>query len=276
MKNNIFKKLLMTGISLSLAFGVIGCGGESAGSNLENIKKNGKIVLGTSADYPPYEFHTEIDGKDTIVGFDIAIADEIAKDLGVKVEIQDMEFASLVPALQAGTVDMVISGMNPTKERAEVVDFSKIYYKAKHGILIKAENKDTFKTKDDFNGQAVGVQKGTIQEELANTQMEGTTVKGLGSVPDLVLEVLSGNTAGVVMEVPVASANAKANDKLYVIEDPKFELVNEEEGSAIAVPKGSTELMDAINKTIDRLVAEGKIDTFIVEANDLMEKEQAR
>lgn len=276
MKNNTLKKFLMTSISLSLAFGVIGCGGDSTASNLENIKDKGKIVLGTSADYPPYEFHTEVDGKDTIVGFDIAIADEIAKDLGVKVEIQDMEFASLVPALQAGTVDMVISGMNPTKERAEVVDFSKIYYKAKHGILIKADNKDKFKTKDDFNGQAVGVQKGTIQEELANTQMEGTSVKGLGSVPDLVLEVLSGNTAGVVMEVPVASANAKANDKLYVIEDPKFELVNEEEGSAIAVPKGSTQLMEAINKTIDRLVEEGKIDTFIVEANDLMEKEQAR
>lgn len=284
MKKGFFKKILSTSIAASLCLGMIACGGtenKSEGSKgeknlLEEIKSKGKIVLGTSADYPPYEFHAEIDSKDTIVGFDIDIAKEIANDLGVELEIQDMKFDSLVPALQAGSIDMVVSGMNPTPERAEVVDFSDIYYKAKHGILIKKSDKDTYKTKDDFDGLTVGVQKGTIQEELANTQMEGCNVKGLGKVPDLVLELLSGNAKAVVMEIPVADANAKANDELYVIEEPGFELDNEEEGSAIAVPKGSKELVDSINNTIKRLIAEGKIDAFIVNANEVMDKEQAK
>lgn len=288
MKKGIVKKLMALTMATSLCFGMAACGGSdssnksegSAGDKAEKtllgeIKDRGTLVLGTSADYPPYEFKVSLDGKETIVGFDIDIAKEVAKDLGVELEIRDMEFDSLVPALQAGAVDMVISGMNPTQERAEVVDFSDIYYKAKHGILIKKADVDTYKTKDDFKGKTVGVQKGTIQEDLANTQMEGSVVKGLGKVPDLILELISGNAQAIVMEIPVAMANANANDKLYVIEEPGFELENEEEGSAIAVPKNSPELIEAVNKTIARLVSEGKIDTFIVDANTLMEKEHA-
>ena len=284
MMSGVMKKILAVSVLVGMTVALVSCGGaeksEKAGAAAENrldkIKESGKIVLGTSADYPPYEFHATIDGKDTIVGFDIEIGKEIAKDLGVELEIKDMKFDGLTAALQAGTIDMAISGMNPTPERQKAVDFSEIYYKAEHGIVIKEENKDKFKTKDDFSGKKVGVQKGSIQEELALTQMKGAEVKGLGKVPDLVMELVSGNADAVVMEIPVAKANAKANKGLYVIENPNFELDESEKGSAVAMPKDSKELVGAINKTIDRLVKENKIEKYIVDSNELMEKEQAK
>ena len=135
MKKSILKKVIAVGIMGVMALGLAGCGSSTkdtsnnsedskvttdakdGGISLEEVKKKGKLVVGTSADYPPYEFHKEIDGKDTIVGFDIDIAKEIAKDMGVEVEIKDMDFDGLLVASQAGKVDLVIAGMNPTPER---------------------------------------------------------------------------------------------------------------------------------------------------------------
>ena len=104
---------------------MIGCGstsnekkdGAAKATALDATKSKGKLVVGTSADYPPYEFHKQVDGKDQIVGFDIDIAKEVAKDLGVELEVDDMSFDGLLVALQAGKVDMVFAGMTPTDER---------------------------------------------------------------------------------------------------------------------------------------------------------------
>ena len=123
--------------ALMVIFPVVAGGAKDSksGSALDKIKASGKIILGTSADYPPYEFHALVDGKDTIVGFDIELAKEIAKDLGVELEIKDMSFDGLLAALVSGNVDMVISGMTPTEERRQNVDFSDIYYQAVHGAV---------------------------------------------------------------------------------------------------------------------------------------------
>lgn len=288
MKKGIVKKLMALTMATSLCMGMFACGGAEESTSaegdkpatektlLDEIKTKGEIVLGTSADYPPYEFKATIDGELQIVGFDIEIAKEVAKDLGVELKIQDMKFDTLVAALQSGTIDMIVSGMNPTPERQQAVDFSEIYYKAEHGIVINKKDKDKLKTKDDFKGLVVGAQKGSIQETLANEQMEGITFRGLGKVPDLMLEMLGGTMDAAVMEIPVADANAAANDSLYVIKNPGFELDETEKGSAIAVPKDSPELLEAINGTINRLISEGKIEQYIVESNELMEKEQAK
>lgn len=277
MKVGLVKKIFAGVLVTAMGFSVVACGGSSDSktdasakkNKLEEIKSSGKLVLGTSADYAPYEFHMNVDGKDTIVGFDIEIAKEIAKDLGVELEIQDMKFDTLTAALQAGTIDMAISGMNPTPERQEAVDFSDIYYKAEHGIIIKADKKDVYKTKDDFDGKSVGAQKGTIQQDLILEQMTKTTFKGLGKVPDLIMELKSGNSEAIVMEIPVADAIAKANPEFYVIQEPGFKLDETEQGSAIAMPKNSPELVEAVNKTLARLQKDGAIDKFIVEANEL-------
>lgn len=237
-------------------------------SKLDEIKNKGKIVLGTSADYPPYEFHKEINGKDEIVGFDIEIAKEIAKDLGVELEIKDMKFEGLLAALVADNIDFIIAGMVPTQERMEAVDFSIPYYQAEQKMLIRAEDKDKYKTPEDFKGKTVGAQISTIQEEIVLTRMPDSEYKGLSKITDLVLELKNKKIEGIVLVAPVAEAYAKQNEDL-IVPDISF---GKEDGVAVAVNKGNTDLVDAINATLQRLMDEGKIDEFISEATLLSEE----
>ncbi|SHJ84939.1 transporter substrate-binding domain-containing protein [Paramaledivibacter caminithermalis] len=255
----------------SLVLGFAGCSKESKTSQeskLSQIKSNGKIVLGTAADYPPYEFHKEIDGKDTIVGFDIEIAKAIAEDLGVELEIKDMKFDGLLAALVADKIDFIVAGMVPTEEREQSVDFTKQYYQAEQSILIKAEDADKFKTKEDFKGAVVGAQKSTIQEEIAKG-IEGAQVKSLSKITDLVLELSNDKIDAIVLVKPVATAYAKSNPDLFV---PEISF-GTEEGVAGAVNKGNKELLEAINQTLERLINEGKIDQFVSEATELADSE---
>ncbi|WP_339278798.1 transporter substrate-binding domain-containing protein [Paenibacillus sp. FSL W8-1187] len=227
-----------------------------------------KLVLGTSADYAPYEFHKKIDGKDQIVGFDIEIAKEIAKDLGAELEISDSDFDGLLLALNGGKVDLVISGMTPTEERKQNVDFSKIYYKAEQGVIVKKGEEGSYGSLDDLKGKKIGVQKGSIQEGIAQ-EVEGAKLTSLAKIPELILELTSGRVDALIVEKPVADQYVKTQDSI-ALADVKIEQSEEEAGSAIAIKKGNQELLDAVNKTIDRLQASGDIDRFVVEANELV------
>lgn len=250
-------------------------GGQKDASVMDKIKADGKIILGTSADYPPYEFHALIDGKDTIVGFDISIAQEIAKDLGVQLEIKDMNFDGLLAALVSGNVDFVISGMTPTEERKQNVDFSDIYYEAVHGAVIRKADADKYASDPaSLKDVMVGAQKGAIQVGIAKEQIKGVSgaeldnnhpqVKELGTLPDLIMEVKNSKLEAVVAELPVAKAYVGANPDLTLAD---YTFQDAEGGSAIAVKKGNAELVEAINATIARLVAEDKITRFVGEAS---------
>ncbi|QJC53407.1 transporter substrate-binding domain-containing protein [Paenibacillus albicereus] len=227
-----------------------------------------KLVLGTSADYAPYEFHKKIDGKDQIVGFDIEIAKEIAKDLGAELEISDSDFDGLLLALNGGKVDLVISGMTPTEERKQNVDFSKIYYKAEQGVIVKKGEEGSYGSLDDLKGKKIGVQKGSIQEGIAK-EVEGAKLTSLAKIPELILELTSGRVDALIVEKPVADQYVKTQDSI-ALANVKIEQSEEEAGSAIAIKKGNQKLLDAVNKTIDRLQANGDIDRFVVEANELV------
>lgn len=145
MKKSLLKKIVA--VTIIGVFGVmsIGCSNSTGESNdkLSEIKEAGKLVVGMSADYAPYEYHALIDGEDKIVGFDVDIAQAIADDIGVELEIKEMNFDSLCEAVQLGKIDMTISGMTPKPEREKAVDFSDIYYKAEQAFLVQAVNKDT-------------------------------------------------------------------------------------------------------------------------------------
>ena len=281
----MLKKTLALLAALMTLFPVVAGGakdGAKSGASLEKIKASGKIILGTSADYPPYEFHALIDGKDTIVGFDIELAKEIAKDLGVELEIKDMNFDGLLAALVSGNVDMVISGMTPTEERRQNVDFSDIYYQAVHGTVIRAA--DAAKYGNDaasLKDVLIGAQRGTIQVGIAKEQIKGVTgaaldenhpqVKELGTLPDLIMEVKNNKIEAVIAELPVAAAYVKRNPDLTLA---SYSFLDNEGGSAVAVKKNSPELVAAINATIARLVAEDKINQFVGEANLLADEQQ--
>ncbi|MCM3748360.1 lipoprotein [Paenibacillus pasadenensis] len=238
---------------------------NTGGSGAEEQKT---IVLGTSADYAPYEFHKKIDGKDTIVGFDIEIAKEIAKDMNAKLEISDMDFDGLLLALNSGKVDFVISGMTPTEERKKNVDFSNIYYYAEQAVLVKKGEEGNFTSLDSLKGKKVGVQKGSIQEGIAK-EVEGAQLTSLAKIPELIMELTSGRVDALIVEKPVGDQYLKTQ-KDIVLSGVKIEQSKEESGSAIAIKKGNKELLDSVNKTIERLQANKDIERFVVEANELV------
>lgn len=241
---------------------------QKAAGKIDEIKAKGKIVLGTAADYPPYEFHKEINGQDNIVGFDIDIAKAIAADLGVELEIKDMKFDGLLAALVAEDIDFIVAGMVPTEERKQSVDFSNSYYQAEQKMLVKAENVDKVKTVDDLKGKVIGAQKSTIQEEIAKTKIEASEVKALSKITDLVLELQNDKVYGVVLVGPVADAYAKQNPAVAV---PGISF-GREDGVAIAINKGNEDLVTAINTTLDKLMKDGSIDKFIGDATILSEQ----
>ncbi len=285
------KKFLSLIVAAALSFSLVACGnaGSDASSSTEatnsesqasegtqaegddslaKIQEKGELVMATSPDYPPYEFKIIEDGKEKIVGFDIAIAEEIAKDMGVKLRISEMDFNGLLPALNANKADIVMAGMTPDEERSKAVNFSEIYYLAEQGIMVSAENKDSLNTLESFAGKKIGVQKGSVQEKIAMEQMPDAKIVSLVKLPNIILELKSGNIDAAIVELPVANGYVKQYPEL-AISDAKVK--DETGGSAIAIKKGNDALTEQINSTIKRLQEEGSIDKFVVEANELVD-----
>ncbi len=177
---------------------------EETDAEYQKIKDAGELVVGLSADYAPYEFHAEVNGTDTIVGFDVSIAQKIADDLGVKLKIEELGFDALLGALKTGKIDLIISGMTPTEERLKEVDFSDPYLTSSQKVVIRKADADKYKTVNDFKGQSVGAQKQTTQEELVKTELVGATAVSLQKVPDLIMNLTNKNVEGVVFDQPVA------------------------------------------------------------------------
>ena len=128
---------------------------------LGEIQERGKIVFGTSADYPPYE---SIDASGNFVGFDMDLARAVGEKLGVEVEIQDMPFDTLIAAVQEGKIDAVIAAMQATAERDEMVDFSVPYRMTKDAFLAAGDSTLTMEKSEDAAGKSIGAQTGTVQE----------------------------------------------------------------------------------------------------------------
>jgi arginine/lysine/histidine transporter system substrate-binding protein len=272
MKKNILKKVVAAAIVGVMGFGLVSCGNSDTTKDtdsLSQIKEKGELVVGLNADYAPYEFHMLENGEDKIVGFDIDIAEEIAKDMGVKLVIKDMEFDSLLSALTGDKLDLIISGMSPTEERKKSVDFSDIYYIAEHGMVLRVEDKDKYKSFSDLKGQKVGAQMGSIQAGLAKDNIENVDLQLLSNVTELLVSLKAGKIEALVVELPVAEMIVKNNKELAIAEE---KIKDEAGGSAIAIKKDSKEVVEQVNKTIKRITDEKLLDKFIIDANDLAGK----
>ena len=273
MKKGLMKKIIATAVLGIMTMGLAGCGSSNDKNSasktdlLEKIQKNGKLVVGMSADYAPYEFHyIDENGKDVIGGFDVDIANEIANKIGVDLVIQEMDFDALVSALPAGKVDLVISGMNPTEERAKVVDFSEVYYNSKHGILVRAEDADKYQTFADLEGAKVGVQLGSTQEKIAKTEISNVNLQQLSNINNLILELKAGKVDAIVMEKPVAEMAVKSNPEL-ALGKPTYE--EQTGGNAVGIAKNNPQLLAKVNEVITELNESGKMDEYIAKANEL-------
>lgn len=252
---------------------------ESAGAatdksgKLAAIKEAGVIRVGTSADFPPFEFHTMVDGKDQIVGADVDMVNAIAKELGVEVKWSDTDFDTMLASLQAGNLDMGVSGISATEDRKANMLFTENYYVPKQNVVINKDNVDKYTEISDFNGKKVGAQKGSIQEGIVQAQFTDSQLVSIAKIPNLVMEVKSGSLDGLVLEDKIAASYVAQNDDL-AIADVEVKSTDDESYS-IALPKGSEDLQTELNTILKKLIDEGKIDEF-VEKNDKLANEKAK
>jgi arginine/lysine/histidine transporter system substrate-binding protein len=246
-------KILKFALSCVLTVGLLAaCGGEGPQEKVT-------LVMGTSADYPPYEF-IDTAVSDDIIGFDVDIAMYIAEKLGFELEIQDMDFNGLIPALQNNRVNFVLAGMTPRPDRLENADFSDIYYVAEQMIVFKADS--GINSLEDLAGKKLGVQLGSIQVDLAKEiaeEFEGVQIEERNKITDLVQELKANRIDAAIIEDKVAEGHLNANADLaaFIIEEEG------EVGSAIAFPKGS-ELKDQFNEVLREMVENGEMEKLII------------
>ena len=275
------KKLLGLTLAAMMTMSLVGCSssgdnGESgeAADKLQQIKDSGVLKVGTSADYSPYEFHKVVDGEDKIVGFDDFIVQEIAKDMGVKVEYTDMDFDGLLGALQADKVDIVLAGMTPNEERKKSVDFSEIYYTNSNVCIVAKGKEDSIKSSDDLKKLKVGVQKGTTQADYVTGDLGITNATQLKKIPDLMLELQNGKIDVIVTGKAVAQINVKNYKNVAIGNTTVGDEVAETAAAAIKKSDDkvdNTAFLKSVNDTIATLEKEGKIDEFMQEALKLTE-----
>ena len=275
------KKLLGLTLAAMMTMSLVGCSsnGDSGKSGevadkLQQIKDSGVLKVGTSADYSPYEFHKVVNGEDKIVGFDDFIVQEMAKDMGVKVEYTDMDFDGLLGALQANKVDIVLSGMTPNEERKKSVDFSEIYYTNSNVCIVAKGKEDSIKSSDDLKKLKVGVQKGTTQADYVTGDLGITNATQLKKIPDLMLELQNGKIDVIVTGKAVAQINVKNYKNVAIGNTTVGDEVAETAAAAIKKSDDkvdNTAFLKSVNDTIATLEKEGKIDEFMQEALKLTE-----
>lgn len=273
MKKGFMRMVLGTMSLLVLA----GCGNTSGTANsaaeadgaLQEIKDSGKLVVGTCADYPPYEWHLVQDGADKIIGFDIDIAQAIADELGVELEVQDMDFDGLIPALSTGKIDMIIADMNPTEERKQSVDFTDIYYTQKDALVIKSEDAKDIRSEDDLKKASLATQKATIQEEYLLENFPDAEIQSVPKLNTAILYLVTGKADAVLMVETVARRYVEENEGLEIAD---FDVASTPNESAIAVAKDSEGFLDAVNDILDEMEDSGKIEELIRTNIEIMDE----
>ena len=250
MKN--LKKIAAFILSAAIVVALAGCGAKKD-SGKNSSDKTETLVMGTNATFPPYEY---VDDNNKIVGIDAEIAQAIADKLGKKLEIKDMEFDSLIPAVKSNSIDVVLAGMTVTDERKQSVDFSDSYSKGVQVIIVK-EGSD-IKSADDLKGKKIGVQAGTTGDAYCTDDFGQENVKQFSNGSLAVAALANGQVDCVVIDNEPAKNYVAANTGLKILDT---EYVTED--YAIAVSKDNPDLLKKINTALKELKEAGKIDEIV-------------
>lgn len=228
---------------------------------------DGVMTVGLNATFPPFEYVG--DGTDTfdditsnegnVTGFDVAMMNEIGKRIGVTVEIEDMDFDGIIPAL-GSKIDVAATGMTITDERKESVNFSDPYYDATQSVLVSEDS--TIATEDDLkNASAIGVQAGTTGETVARGINDAATVS-VKSFNQAVADLVNGKNDAVILDqVPAEAFVTNYSGQLKVLDGSQFNFDTEQYG--IAMPKDDEVMLNAINGALAAMKADGTYDTLV-------------
>lgn len=270
------KKFLAVVMVVAMAAALAGCGssasagGAKDGGKIAEIKAKGQLILGTASGYPPFEF-VSIENNGDVIGIDVELAQAVADKLGVDLVVHDMAFSELVMSLSMGDCDIVIAGMPETEERAEVVDFSKVYVNDEQTIIVRAEDAGKYASLEDFAGKTVDVEMGASSETVAKDEMTGATINSLALIADCFTELSQGKCDAVVTGMVVGKQYVLNNDKYDELTEIKF--VNKDKPTQACVAKGDAEFLQLVNDTIKENQDNGNFDKWIDEYSAQASKE---
>lgn len=229
---------------------------ETAEESKEEAAAGGVLVMGTNAEFPPYEFYEDND----IVGIDVEIAKAIAEKMGMELQIEDMAFDAIIPAVTSGKADFGAAGMTVTEERQRSVEFTDTYANSNQVAIVKEDS--DIAGSADLEGKTIGVQLGTTGDALA-TELKDATVERYNKGLEAVQSLTQGKIDAVVIDQATAQAFVKKTEGIKILE----EKMSEEE-YAIAIKKGNTDLVEKMNAAIAELKSEGKIDEIVAKYMD--------
>ena len=289
------KKFLAPILTLAMALPVTACGGgdntadtdsqENADASAEETTDYasmsddelkaaittvtaGQLTVATSPDFAPYEFYAiGEDGQATLAGFEMSLAQYIADYLGLEFNPVPMDFDGTLMELQNKSVDLGMAGYSPKPERANIMDFSDIFYTGGQSFVTTTANADKFTSLEDTNSAdyTFGAQTGSIQVDLAQENSPESELIQLPKVTDVIADLLAGNLDGAYIESVVAETYAKNYPDLVVALDVPYD----QEGSVVGVSKGNAALLEGVNRAIAACLADGSMDEFVTEANEL-------
>lgn len=277
-----YSKLICALLVLAMALGLAACGGSSAPAatpapaaseapaaeapapetepaveEAAELKtaQNGVLIMATNAAFPPYEFISDDDGE-TIVGIDAEVAAIIAEKLGLELQIEDMEFSSIITAVQTGKVDIGMAGMTVTEERLQNVNFSTSYAKGVQAIIVPEGSDIT--SADDLADKMIGVQESTTGHIYSEDDYGSDHVTPYSTGTQAVQALLAGKVDCVIIDNEPAKAYVASNEGLKILETPYTE-----EDYAIAVSKDNEALLAAINEALEELIADGTVQAIV-------------
>jgi len=242
--------LIVLGIFVLSAV-LAGCGSSQPAAEKKVLK------VGADCAFAPFEFQ-DVNSKE-YTGFDIDLAKALGKQMGYEIQIQNMGFDGLIPALESGQIDLIISGMTITEERAKKVNFSYPYYQSGLSIVVGINN-ETIKSFKDLEGKKIGVQIGTTGAKFAKG-IKGAQVREFNNVPEAFMELKAGGVEAVINDLPVNQyyiAQAGSKDAKIV-----GELLSAE-NYGIAINKKNTELTQKVNKALAELKKNGEYEKIYV------------
>ena len=267
------KKIIALALSTLMLFGILtGCSASENGGgkntfNLTTVKE-GYLTVATSPDYAPFEFYAlDKDGKPTLAGFDMDLAQYIADYLGLTLEIVPMDFDGTILELGNKKCDLGMAGYTADPERLIYMDFTDVYYTSEQTLVTTADKKDIITSTEIANNPdyKIGVQTGSIQAELAHEFTPNADIVELSKVTDIIMELSTGKLDAAFIETPVVQAYANTYKNLHIA----CVIPQDDNGSVIGVYKGNADLLKYVNEAINKAIADGTFAQYVAKAVDL-------
>lgn len=211
----------------------------------------GTLVMATNAYFEPYEYYE----GDQVVGIDVDMASAVAEKLGMELQVEDMEFDSIIPAINSGKANIGVAGMTVTEDRLANVNFSTPYATATQVIIVQEGSE--IAGADDLVGKTIGVQLGTTGDIYAS-DVEGASIEQFNKGMDAVQALTTGKIDAVIIDNEPAKQFVSKAEGLKILDE---EFVTEE--YAIAIAKDNEELLEKVNAALEELIADGTIQSII-------------